>query len=139
MNVKLIKNAKCPKNGRTGDAGYDFYLLKDLKIKPRQQVIVDTGVCVEIPVHHAGLFELRSSICNKNKHLILKNPLVDSNYRGELHLILYNDSFVKTLKFNKDDRVASLFVFPIYDKPLNIVNYLSDSNRGTSWSGSSGK
>jgi len=139
MKVKLIKGAQCPKNGRKGDAGYDFYLLEDVKIKPRQQLIVDTGVCVEIPDHHAGLFELRSGICNKNKHLILKNPLVDSNYRGELHLILYNDSFTKTLKFDKYDRIASLFVFTIYDKPLEVVQTLSDSNRGTSWSGSSGK
>jgi len=139
MKVKLIKNAYMPKNGRAGDAGYDFYLLDKVIIKPRQQVVVDTGICVELPEHHAALFELRSSICNKYKNLILKNPLVDSNYRGELHLILYNDSFFKKIKFDKNERVASLFVFPVYDKPLVNVKELSESNRNSSWNGSSGK
>jgi hypothetical protein len=93
MKVKLINGAAAPKHGRKGDAGYDFFLTEDVVIKPRKQIAVDTGVCVELPAGYAGLFALRSSICNKNKHLILKNPLVDENYRGELHGILYNDSF----------------------------------------------
>lgn len=139
MKIKLIKNALSPVHGREGDAGYDFYLLNDLTIKPRQQLSVDTGVCVEIPLHYAGLFALRSGICNKNKHLILKNPLADSNYRGELHLILYNDSLTKKLKFKKGERIASLYVFNIYDKPLKVVDKLSKTNRGESWNGSSGK
>ncbi len=139
MNVKLIKGAVLPKHGREGDAGYDFYLLDDVKIKPRQQIAIDTGVCVEIPLHYAGLFALRSKSCNSEKHLILKNPLADSNYRGELHIILYNDGFFRTIKFKKGDRIASLYVFGIYDKPLNPVAQLSDSNRGESWNGSSGR
>ena len=139
MRIKLLKGAVCPKNGRKGDAGYDFYLLEDVVIKPRQQVSIDTGVCVEIPNYHAGLFALRSSTCINNKHLILKNPLADSNYRGELHLILYNDSFTKSIKFKKNDRIASLFVFSVYTKPLKIVEELSKSNRGSNWKGSSGR
>lgn len=139
MNVKLIKNAIAPKQGRPGDAGYDFYLLEDVKIKPRQQIVLDTGVCVELSKGYAGKFELRSSIYNGNKHLILKNPLIDSNYRGELHLILYNDGFLKTIKFKKGQRVASLYVFAIYDGDLKIVNELESSNRNNSWNGSSGK
>lgn len=139
MFIKLIKNAKMPKNGRPGDAGYDFYLLKDVKIKPREQVVIDTGVCVELPNHYAGLFQLRSSICNKHRNLILKNPLVDSNYRGELHLILYNDSFIKNIKFEKDERIASLYVFPIYDDLLTEVKELNETNRNNNWNGSSGK
>ena len=139
MNIKLIKGAKCPKNGRPGDAGYDFYLLEDVVIKPREQVVIDTGVCVELPKHHAGLFALRSSACKNNKHLILKNPLVDSNYRGELHLMLYNDSHLHKIKFFKDERIASLYVYRVYDRILTVVDELSESNRGTDWAGSSGK
>ena len=139
MLVKLLRGAKMPKNGRKGDAGYDFFLTDAVVIKPRQQIAVDTGVCVQLPEHHAGLFALRSSICNKNKHLHLKNPLVDSNYRGELHIILYNDSFFKTIKFDKDERIASLYVYRVYDEPLRQTYKLDDSNRGSNWNGSSGK
>ena len=108
-------------------------------IKPRQQIAVDTGVCVELPQGYAGLFALRSSICNKNKHLILKNPLVDENYRGELHGILYNDGFFKTIKFKKGERVFSLYVFPVHQEDVKVSEKLSETNRGESWNGSSGK
>jgi len=139
MKVKLLNDTQAPKHGRKGDAGYDFFLNKDIKIKPRQQIAVDTGVCVELPEGYAGLFALRSSICNKHKHLILKNPLVDENYRGELHGILYNDSFTKTIVFKKGERVFSLYVFPVHQEDVEVVKDLSETNRGASWNGSSGK
>lgn len=139
MKIKLINGAALPKHGRKGDAGYDFFLTEDVVIKPRQQIAVDTGVCVELPKGHAGLFALRSSICNKNKHLILKNPLVDENYRGELHGIIYNDSFFKSIKFKKGERVFSLYVFPVYQGDPEEAKELSETNRGESWNGSSGK
>jgi len=139
MKVKLINGAVAPKHGRKGDAGYDFFLTEDVIIKPRKQIAVDTGVCVELPTGYAGLFALRSSICNKNKHLILKNPLVDENYRGELHGILYNDSFFKSIKFKKDERVFSLYVFPVCQEDVVEAKELSSTNRGESWNGSSGK
>lgn len=139
MRVKLLNNTECPRTGRSGDAGYDFFLNKDVVIKPRQQVIIDTGVCIELPYNHAGLFQLRSSICKNYKHLILKNPLIDSNYRGELHILVYNDSFSKKIKFKKGERIASLFVFPVYTKPLLKVKELSETNRGNKAFGSSGK
>lgn len=138
MKIKLINGASLPKHGRKGDAGYDFYLTEDVIIKPRQQVAVNTGVCVELPKGYAGLFALRSSICNKNKHLILKNPLIDENYRGELHGILYNDSFIKSIRFNKGDRVFSMYAYPVVQDDLEVVEELSDSNRGENWNGSSG-
>lgn len=139
MKVKLLNNTKLPKNGRKGDAGYDFYLNSDIVIKPRQQIVINTGVCVQLPQKHAGLFALRSSICNNYKHLHLKNPLVDENYRGELHGIIYNDSFFKTYKFKKDERLFSLYVFPVYSEKLEVCENLSSSNRGKNWNGSSGK
>lgn len=138
MNIKLMKDAILPKQMREGDAGYDFYLIDDVVIKPREQVVIDTGICVEIPLHYVGQFSLRGSTCINYKHLILKNPLADSNYRGELHLILYNDGFLKSIKFEKGQRIASLFVSGIYDKPLNPVVELSKTNRGENWNGSSG-
>ena len=139
MKVKLLNKTKLPKNGRKGDAGFDFYLNSDIVIKPRQQIIINTGVCIQLPEKHAGLFALRSSICNNCKHLHLKNPLVDENYRGELHGIIYNDSFFKTYKFKKDERLFSLYVFPVFQEKLEVAENLNSSNRGVNWNGSSGK
>lgn len=138
MKIKLIDGAQCPKQGRPGDAGYDFFLKEDVVIKAHTQCIIDTGVACKIPNNHAGLFALRSSICVKEENLILKNPLVDENYIGELHLILQNIGGTD-IKFLKGDRIASLYVFPVYHDQLEIVTELESTNRGSNWNGSSGK
>ena len=83
MKIKLINGAQCPKQGRPDDAGYDFFLKDDVTIKAHTVTIIDTGVCVELPAGHAGLLAMRSSICKKN--LIMQQPLIDENYRGEIH------------------------------------------------------
>ena len=136
MKVKLINGAKCPKQGRSGDAGYDFFLKDDVIIKAHTVTIIDTGVCVELPAGHAGLLAMRSSICKKN--LIIQQPLIDENYRGEIHGMIYSAND-EDLEFKAGERLYSLYVFPVYHDELEIVDELSDSNRGENWNGSSGK
>ena len=135
MKIKLLNNTKLPKCGRDGDAGYDLYLNSDTIIKPGINVI-DTGVCIELPKGHAGLLAMRSSICKTG--LILQQPLIDENYRGELHAIIFNPTN-QNFNYNCGDSICSLYVFPVYHDELEVVDELSDSNRGTNWSGSSGK
>ena len=136
MKIKLINGAQCPKQGRPGDAGYDFFLKDDVTIKAHTVTIIDTGVCVELPAGHAGLLAMRSSICKKN--LIMQQPLIDENYRGEIHGMIYSDND-EDLEFKAGERSYSLYVFPVYHDKLEIVDELSDSNRGAAWAGSSGK
>lgn len=136
MKIKLINDTQCPKQGRDGDAGYDFFLNKDVTLKPHEVTIIDTGVCVELPKGYAGLLAMRSSICKKN--LIMQSPLIDENYRGELHALIYSD-LDEEITFSAGERLYSLYVFPVYHEPLEVVDELSESNRGTAWSGSSGK
>ena len=136
MKIKLLGNTKCPKQGRVGDAGYDLFLNEDVTFKSHEVTVVDTGVCVELPEGYAGLLAMRSSVCKTG--LIIQAPLIDENYRGELHTLIYNP-MDSDISYSAGDRVCSLFVFPVYHQELEIVDELSDSNRGTAWSGSSGK
>lgn len=136
MKIKLIDGAQCPKQGREGDAGYDFFLKDDIVIKAHEVTIIDTGVCVELPKGHAGLLAMRSSICKKN--LIMQQPLIDENYRGEIHGMIYSDND-EDLEFKAGERLYSLYVFPVYHEDLEVVEELSESNRGSAWAGSSGK
>lgn len=138
MKIKLLNDTMCPKHGRKGDAGYDFFLNKDVVLKAGETTIVDTGVCVKLPDGYAGLFAVRSSICAKYKNITLKNPLVDENYIGELHMIFVNTG-TDDIAFMKGDRLASLYVFPVYQGDLEVVDELESTNRGTDWCGSSGK
>lgn len=136
MKVKLLGDAQCPKQGRPGDAGYDLFLLSDVSFLAHSVTVLDTGVCVELPENHAGLLAMRSSVCKTG--LIIQQPLIDENYRGEIHIIVYNPTD-ENFHYNKGDRVCSLYVFPVYHQPLEVVEELSSSNRGENWSGSSGK
>lgn len=134
MKVKLLEGTKCPKQGREGDAGYDFFLRENVTLKAHQVTVIDTGVCVELPKGYAGLLAMRSSICKKN--LIIQQPLIDENYRGEIHGMIYSDND-EDLTFSAGERLYSLYVFPVYQEPLQVVDELSETNRGTAWAGSS--
>lgn len=136
MKVKLLNGTKCPERKRKEDAGYDFYLNADITLKAHTVTIVDTGVCVELPKGTAGLLAMRSSICKQN--LIIQQPLIDENYRGEIHGMIYNAND-EDISFKAGERLYSLFVFPVFQEELEIVDELSESERGTNWSGSSGK
>ena len=94
MKIKLLNDTKCPTKGRESDIGYDLYLNKDIKIKPRQNIVIDSGVCVQIPQNYAGKLILRSSIC-KNTKLILKDALIDMS-----------KTFHKTVRKSKIDEKA---------------------------------
>lgn len=134
MKVKLLEGTKCPRQGREGDAGYDFFLREDVTLKAHQVTVIDTGVCVELPKGYAGLLAMRSSICKKN--LIIQQPLIDENYRGEIHGMIYSDND-EDITFSAGERLYSLYVFPVYQEPLQVVDELSETNRGTAWAGSS--
>lgn len=135
MKIRLIKNARMPKQGREGDAGYDLYLLHDVTFK-KGVTVLDTGICVELPEGYAGLLAMRSSVCKTG--LIIQQPLIDENYRGELHILVVNP-FRKKVSFKEGDRICSLYVFKIYHDQMVPVRELSLTNRGENWSGSSGK
>lgn len=135
MKIKLLDNAICPALGRDGDAGYDLFLKDNTFIQPGVNVI-NTGVCVELPKNHAGLLAMRSSICVEG--LIIQQPLIDENYRGEIHCIIVNPTD-KWFTFYRGNRICSLYIFPVFHDELEIVKELSESNRNNNWNGSSGK
>lgn len=136
MNIKLLEHGILPKKGREGDAAWDLFLPCDITIEPHTTAVIDLGICLEIPKGYAGMLVIRSS--TSKKELLVQPPLIDSNYRGEIHGIVYNLSN-KAFNAHANERLFSLLIFPIFDEELVLVDTLSESNRGSEWSGSSGK
>lgn len=136
MKIKLIKNARMPTRGRLGDAAFDVYLLEDTTLHSNELFCLDTGICLELDPGYAAIFVPRSSSAKKG--IEISDCLIDSNYRGEVHILGINHS-VLDYEFKKDDRIASLLIFPIWNGELEQVEGLSESNRGSSWNGSSGR
>lgn len=133
---KKFKEVKTPTRAYANDAGLDIYLPEDLDIKPFETVCVGLGLGFELDNDTCALLMPRSSMAKKG--LIIHDAIIDSNYRGEIHLIATNCSG-SYLHFKKDDRVCSLAIFNIETPILIEREELTSSERNSNGLGSSGR
>ena len=139
MKVKLEEGGKTPTQARQGDAGYDLYANSDHKIYPGEVVKVSCGVAMEIPEGVVGLLFARSGL-GINKRITPANcvGVIDSGFRNTVVAALTNDSndlFVVT----KGDRVAQMVFVKHENYDFEVVDELSESERGLCGLGSTGK
>lgn len=150
---KLSEDAILPIRGTPDSAGYDVYSIEDATIPTQQSVQVHLGIAIEIPKGYVGLLFARSGLASK-KHLRPSNcvGVVDSDYRGEVMVNLYNDTVPSTFGtvvsgmfptldsgeqiIKKGDRVAQLVILPYIAPELILCDELSDTPRGEGGFGS---
>lgn len=142
MNFKIKKlrnNAVIPTRGTTGAAGFDLYANNECKILPQTNSLVPTGISVEIPDGFCGLIFARSGLAHK-RGLRPSNAvgLIDSDYRGEIFVSLYNDSN-KIQEIMLGDRIAQIVFTPVFNGDISVVDELSDTERATGGFGSTGE
>ena len=136
--TKLCDDVTIPSYTRDGDAGLDLVSTSDVRIAPGARAIVPTGLAIEIPRGYAGYVQPRSGLALKHGITVLNTPgLIDSNYRGELKVILLNTGD-EAFEVKKGDRIAQLVILAVPTVRLHCVDALSDSDRGTQGFGSSG-
>lgn len=138
---KLRENASMPTYGSQEAAGADLYACMEeaVTIAPGETVFIPTGIAMEIPQGYAGLIYARSSLGTK-KGLAPANKVgvIDSDYRGEVMVALYNHG--KTPQTIADgERIAQLLVTPVLRPILMQVEDLSQTQRGAGGFGSTGK
>ena len=135
---KITKTAKIPLRKSNGAAGYDLFRDKNITIQKRSREIVPTGISVEIPKGFYGRIAPRSG--NSLKYGIETGAgVIDSDYRGEIKVILYNHSD-KDFKINSGDRIAQIILTCIIiPKPEIISGDLTPTSRGNGGFGSTGK
>ena len=139
---RLNGNAKIPHRGSEGAAGYDLYACIDnnsIEIKPHQTVKIGTGLAIEVPDGYFGAVFARSGLATK-QGLRPANctGVCDSDYRGEYIVALHNDSD-EYQNIANGDRIAQLVVLPYLPIEFDEVDELSDTERGDSGFGSTGK
>lgn len=142
INIKkLNENAIIPTYGSLGAAGADLYaLLPDtLTIKPGETVLVGTGIAMEIPEGFVGLVFARSGLSTK-KGLAPANKVgvIDSDYRGEIKVPLFNQSPVSQTVEN-GERIAQIVITPFLSAEFFEVDELDSTIRGTEGFGSTGR
>ncbi len=135
---KLDEKAIIPTYGTEYSAGADLYALldEDLEIKPGETVMIKTGLAMAIPTGYAGLIYARSSLGSK-KGLAPANKVgvIDSDYRGEIKVPLFNQS-KETQIIAKNERIAQIIFTPYLKVNFQETNELDDTTRGTGGFGS---
>ena len=139
--VKILKEgAKLPTYGSAQAAGADLYacLKEAMTIAPGETVFVPTGIALEVPVGCAGLIYARSGLaCKRGLAPANKVGVVDSDYRGEITVVLYNHG-TQAQVVEHADRIAQFVITPVLTPAYTEVEELSDTVRNTGGFGSTG-
>ncbi len=142
MNVKFLRpGAMMPTYGTEYSAGADLYACVDapVTILPGETKSIPTGLAVEIPVGYAGLVYARSGMaCKRDLAPANKVGVVDSDYRGELLVMLHNHG-QNPQTVNAGERIAQMVITPVMTPTFTLVDELTDTMRGTGGFGSTGK
>jgi dUTP pyrophosphatase len=134
---KLSPHAKLPARSNSTDAGWDLHSLDSHTLKPGERRVLDTGIALEIPAGYVGLIWPRSGLAIKQGVDVFAG-VVDSGYRGEIKVCLYNSSIAK-VSIRKGDRISQILFQQIGDFNLVEAVYLEETPRGDSGFGSTGK
>ena len=129
---------RLPSRVYPGDAGLDLQAASGATIPPGERCVVETGVRVEIPRGYVGFILPRSGHAARYGITHLDAPgVIDSEYRGELHFILYNSDKREAFTVNVGDRLGQLLVLRVTEATPVLASGLSDTERGTRGLGSS--
>ena len=138
---KINKEVITPKYKTDGSSGVDLsaFLEKKVVIKPNSSELIPTGLQVAIPEELEIQIRPRSGLAAKESIGVLNSPgTIDSDYRGELKIILFNhgkEDFI----INNGDRIAQMVLVPIVKMEFEEVDSLPNTVRGQGGFGSTGK
>ena len=145
INIKKLNdNAIIPTYGSQFAAGADLYAITHndtnmVEILPRETAFIGTGISMEIPNGYVGLIYARSGLaCKQGLAPANKVGVIDSDYRGEIMVALYNQSN-ETKVITSGDRIAQIVIQPVTQFDFIEVDELNESERGDSGFGSTGK
>lgn len=137
---KINENAMVPTYGTEFSAGADLYALVDgsVIIEPGETKMIGTGIALAIPEGLVGLIFARSGLATK-KGLAPANKVgvIDSDYRGEVRVVLHNHGKVAQTIEN-GERIAQIAFLPYYSADFSVVDELDATVRGEGGFGSTG-
>ena len=141
VNIKRLSDlAVVPTRGSEYAAGYDLYAATatPIDIAPHSTVKINTDIAIELPTNTFGAIFARSGLATK-KGLRPANcvGVVDADYRGEVIVALHNDTD-EMMSIEPGERIAQLVVLPFIPVQFNIVDSLSETERGEGGFGSTG-
>ena len=138
---KLDSVVKIPSYKTTGASGMDLmaFIDKPIKILPQSSCLIPTGLSVAFSKEYEIQIRPRSGLAAKNNISVLNTPgTIDSDYRGEIKIILFNHGSGEFVINNKD-RIAQMVLAPVHKMDLEEAESLPNTLRGKKGFGSTGK
>lgn len=134
----LDKRATLPEPMTASAAGSDLCAIEDTHLQPGERRLIKTGLAMEIPAGYVGLVCSRSGMALKHGVFVLNAPgVVDSDYRGDVGVILFNGGS-SAFPIMTGDRIAQLLIMPVAQVGFMDVEELDDTERGEGGFGSTG-
>ena len=138
---KLNPNVQVPVYKTSGASGMDLmaFIERPIKLAANSSCLVPTGLSIAFSEDYEVQIRPRSGLAAKNHITVLNTPgTIDSDYRGEIKIILFNHGS-KDFVINNNDRVAQMVLTPIEKIELEETNNLPNTTRGEYGFGSTGK
>ena len=138
---RLNPAVEIPTYKTAGASGIDLmaFIEKPIKLAPKSSCLVPTGLSVAFSNEYEIQIRPRSGLAAKNNISVLNTPgTIDSDYRGEIKIILFNHGSIEFIINNKD-RIAQMILMPVHKMELEEVENLPDTLRGKKGFGSTGK
>lgn len=140
VDLKLKEDVTTPEYGSTGASGFDIRANNedDITIPAGGSALIPTGLYMAVPAGFEMQVRSRSGLAAKNGVVVLNSPgTVDSDYRGEVKVILHNASRIP-FRVHAGDRIAQGVICPVVHAVWNVVETLDSSERGEGGFGSTG-
>lgn len=142
VETKLADPKLAPYRAHPSDAGADLFTATSTVIAPGEQQMIDTGVAVKIPLGYVGLVFNRSSQGKLNVQIANGTGVIDSDYRGNIKVLLRNNSNVDYRIIKFETRIAQLTIVPVvlatFEKWEGSEDGWNDTERGSGGFGSTG-
>ncbi|MFL2901373.1 MAG: dUTP diphosphatase [Candidatus Pelagibacter sp.] len=138
---KLFPEVQLPSYKTSGASGMDLmaFIKSSITIKPKTSYLIPTGLSVAFSEDYEVQIRPRSGLAAKNNISVLNTPgTIDSDYRGEIKVIIYNHGN-KDFPVNNGDRIAQMILTPVVKMELEEANDLPETIRGEGGFGSTGK
>ena len=138
---KLDPAVETPAYKTTGSSGMDLmaFIKQPIKLAPKSSCLVPTGLTIAFSEEYEIQIRPRSGLAAKSNISVLNTPgTIDSDYRGEIKIILFNHGSGEFVINNKD-RIAQMILTPIHKMDLEEVKNLPGTLRGKGGFGSNGK
>ena len=138
---KLSPEVQLPSYKTSGASGMDLmaFIKSSITIRPKTSFLIPTGLSIAFSEDYEVQIRPRSGLAAKNNISVLNTPgTIDSDYRGEIKVIIYNhgnENFI----INNGDRIAQMILTPVFKMELEETSDLPKTIRGESGFGSTGK